>query len=229
MSSTSENTASPAETNTATPQSQSDRMTGQVKWFNTKAGYGFITGCNGPQANQDIFVHYSSIKVANSQYRYLVQGEYVEFDVVKPEGDKHEHHAINVSGLNMGPIMCEARRSAILSRGGNDSRPRPVGRRLRMDRRDYEDRDRDHDHERDGRQESSGERRDRDDRRQRPSSSSSNDEGFTYVRKRRDERPEQGRERRDRDDRRQVRGGSGNGNNVSGRVERGNGRSGRRD
>jgi cold shock CspA family protein len=215
MSSTPTNTASPNETNTATAQPQSDRVTGQVKWFNTKAGYGFITGCNGAYSNQDIFVHYSSIKVANSQYRYLVQGEYVEFDIVKPEGDKHEHHAINVSGLNNGPIMCEARRSAVLSRGGNDSRPRPVGRRLRMDRRDYENRDGERD--RDGERE----QRDRQEKRPRQSSSNANagDEGFTYVRKRRDERPDQGRDRdRERgDDRRSSRGGNGSSN---GRSER---------
>ncbi len=188
MSSTTENASSPQ---TTPSQPQSDRLTGQVKWFNTKAGYGFITGCNGDYANQDIFIHYSSIKVTNSQYRYLVQGEYVEFDVVKTEGDKHEHHAVNVSGLNMGPIMCEARRTATLSRGGESSRPRPSGRRLRVNRREYEDR------EREPRQETGGdrervERQDRQDRVERSERRprSSNDEGFTYVRKRRDERQE---------------------------------------
>jgi cold shock CspA family protein len=103
----------------------STRVTGQVKWFNTKAGYGFITGCGGEHKDHDIFVHYSSIKVVNSQYRYLVQGEYVEFNVVKPEGDKHEHHAVNVTGINGGSIMCESRRSYPVA-----ERPRPL-RRLR--------------------------------------------------------------------------------------------------
>jgi cold shock CspA family protein len=106
----------------------STRVTGQVKWFNTKAGYGFITGCGGDYKEKDIFVHYSSVKVVNSQYRYLVQGEYVEFDVVKPEGDKHEHHAVNVTGINGGSIMCESRRTYPTT-----ERPRPV-RRYRTQR-----------------------------------------------------------------------------------------------
>jgi CspA family cold shock protein len=93
-------------------ETQSTRLTGQVKWFNTKAGYGFITVCDGEHATKDIFVHYSSIKVSNSQYRYLVQGEYVEFDITRPEGDKYEFHAVNVSGVKGGLIMCETRRVA---------------------------------------------------------------------------------------------------------------------
>ena len=61
-----------------TQDSSSDpRFTGQVKWFNTKAGYGFITVCDGEHTGKDIFVHFSSIQVVNQQYRYLVQGEYI--------------------------------------------------------------------------------------------------------------------------------------------------------
>lgn len=92
--------------------STSERLTGQVKWFNTKAGYGFITVCDGEHKGKDIFVHFSSVKVANSQYRYLVQGEYVDFSLLKPEGDKYEFHAVDVSGVKGGTIMCETRRIA---------------------------------------------------------------------------------------------------------------------
>lgn len=92
--------------------SNSERLTGQVKWFNTKAGYGFITVCDGEHKGKDIFVHFSSVKVTNSQYRYLVQGEYLDFNIVKPEGDKYEFHAVEVSGVKGGPIMCETRRLA---------------------------------------------------------------------------------------------------------------------
>lgn len=191
MSSTSES-SSPSNTGVSQSQTDSERFTGQVKWFNTKAGYGFITGCNGAYDNKDIFVHFSSIKVTNSQYRYLVQGEYVEFDVVKPEGDKHEHHAVNVSGLYMGPIMCEAKRAASLAGEGN-VRPRPT-RRLRVNRRDYgSDRDRDREpHQQ--RERDNGDREQRDqrvqngERRQRPSGPGPNvsgDEGYTRVSKRR--------------------------------------------
>ena len=88
-------------------------LTGQVKWFNVKAGYGFITVVDeGEHNGKDIFVHYSALKVVNSQYRYLVQGEYVNFNIVKPESDKYEFHATDVSGIKGGPIMCETRRIA---------------------------------------------------------------------------------------------------------------------
>ena len=44
------------------------RMTGMVKWFNNKSGFGFITVCgDGEFGGKDIFVHYSSIRVTNSQ------------------------------------------------------------------------------------------------------------------------------------------------------------------
>jgi cold shock CspA family protein len=83
-------------------------LTGQVKWFNNKAGFGFITVCDGfPQAKSDVFVHFSAISVSNSQYKYLTQGEYVDFDLVKPENDKHEFHAANITGVRGGTIMCE--------------------------------------------------------------------------------------------------------------------------
>lgn len=89
---------------------QSDRLVGQVKWFNNKAGYGFITVSDGELASKDIFIHYSSIRVTNSQYKYLVQGEYVEFTLTKPTGDVHEFQASDVSGIKGGALMCETRR-----------------------------------------------------------------------------------------------------------------------
>jgi len=90
----------------------SDRIIGQVKWFNTKAGYGFITVKTGEHSGKDIFVHYSAILVENSQYKYLVQGEYVEFCLVKSTNDKYEYHAVDVSGICKGTIMCETRKAA---------------------------------------------------------------------------------------------------------------------
>jgi cold shock CspA family protein len=52
----------------ATPSTASaDRLTGRVKWFNNKAGYGFITVTDGSRSGSDIFVHHSSIGVASQQ------------------------------------------------------------------------------------------------------------------------------------------------------------------
>ena len=89
----------------------SEKIIGQVKWFNVKAGYGFITVVSptNEHKGKDIFVHYSALSVENSLYRYLVQGEYVEFQLVKSDSDKYELHAAAVSGLFGGTIMCENR------------------------------------------------------------------------------------------------------------------------
>lgn len=107
----------------STDDVQSERLLGQVKWFNNKAGYGFITVNDGEHSGKDIFIHYSTIRTTNSQYKYLVQGEYVEFNLVKSTAENHEYQAIDISGIKGGPLMCETRR---LNRA-NDSTdaPRP--------------------------------------------------------------------------------------------------------
>ena len=94
-----------------------ERLTGMVKWFNNKAGFGFLTVCGeGQYSSKDIFVHYSNIRASNTQYKqytFLVLGEYVEFVVVKSENQNHEYHATDITGILEGPIMCETRRLAI--------------------------------------------------------------------------------------------------------------------
>ena len=95
----------------------SQRYTGQVKWFNNKAGYGFITVTqHGDFLNKDIFTHFSSIDVTNSQYKYLVQGEYVEFSIIKSSTDKHEFQSTKISGINGGRLMCETRKQMLAER-----------------------------------------------------------------------------------------------------------------
>jgi cold shock CspA family protein len=98
---------------TNTTSSDSYRFTGIVKWFNDKEGYGFITICDeGLHKNKDIFVHYKSIRVTNSQYVYLIQGEYVNFTLLNVKSDTHEYQASDVSGIQNGPIMCESKNTA---------------------------------------------------------------------------------------------------------------------
>jgi CspA family cold shock protein len=87
-------------------------LLGKIKWFNNKSGYGFITATTGDYLEKDIFVHYSAIRVTNTQYRYLVQGEYVQFDLVKSNSGKHEYQAANVTGVSNGELMCETRRNS---------------------------------------------------------------------------------------------------------------------
>ena len=84
------------------------RSTGVVKWFNNKAGYGFLTVISDGQTPEDIFVHHSEIQVGKDQYKYLVQGEYVEFVMSTDAGD-HKCLATGVRGVNGGRLMCETR------------------------------------------------------------------------------------------------------------------------
>jgi len=58
----------------------SERLTGTVKWFNARKGYGFI----GHEEGEDVFVHYSSIDMEG--YRRLDEGQLVEFSI--EEGPK---------------------------------------------------------------------------------------------------------------------------------------------
>ena len=88
----------------------SDRLTGSVKWFNNKAGYGFVTVKGGDHDGKDVFAHYSAIKVTDDQFRYLVQGEYIEFDLTKDESGKHDFVVSNISGIKGGSLMCEVQR-----------------------------------------------------------------------------------------------------------------------
>lgn len=87
----------------------SQRVTARVKWFNNKNGYGFASTL-GEEA-RDVFVHHTSLKVGKEQYRYLVQGEYVDLDVspITEEGSKHQWQSANVTGVHGGPLMCETR------------------------------------------------------------------------------------------------------------------------
>ena len=82
---------------------------GRVKWFNNKAGYGFITVTTGSHTDDDVFVHHSAIEVEHEQYRYLVQGEYVNFNLCAVEDQTHKWQAGAVKGINNGKLMCETR------------------------------------------------------------------------------------------------------------------------
>lgn len=110
-----------SETDASTPK----RLTGRVKWFNNKTGFGFITALedsDGVSKDSDIFVHHSTIKVEKEQYRYLVQGEYLEFELSKitDSSSKHEFQAANVSGVKGGKLICETRLE-----NRSESTPRP--------------------------------------------------------------------------------------------------------
>ena len=92
--------------------SASVRLTGRVKWFNNKTGFGFITIVGGNDQFKDaseIFAHHSAIKVSQEQYRYLVEGEYVEFSVSNTESGDHKFQAADIRGVKGGKLFCETR------------------------------------------------------------------------------------------------------------------------
>lgn len=107
-----------------------ERFDGRCKWFNNKAGYGFVTASSGPSEGQDIFVHHSSLMVSSEQYKYLVQGEYVELSVIEVDGEsEHKWQASEVRGVKGGKLMCETRnenREARNKSTEHERKPRPV-------------------------------------------------------------------------------------------------------
>jgi CspA family cold shock protein len=124
-------TSGPVVTN-ARETSTSELLTGRVKWFNNKAGYGFISVNDGAQPGTDIFVHHSAINVSNKQYKYLVPGEYVEFKTAPTKDSSHEVQAADVSGIKGGKLMCETRYEFRVARNSHkdgesqDDEPAPV-------------------------------------------------------------------------------------------------------
>jgi cold shock CspA family protein len=101
------------------------RFTGRVKWFNNKTGYGFITVTSrdaGEFLNLDVFVHHSAVVVAGQQYKYLVQGEYVEFKLSEMSSGQHKYQVLYVSGIDGGKLMCETRNENQDTREPKESR-----------------------------------------------------------------------------------------------------------
>lgn len=64
-------------------------MTGRVKWWDAKRGYGFITPDNG---GNDVFVHYSAIQGVSGK-KNLADGQEVCFEV---EETAKGQQAVNV-------------------------------------------------------------------------------------------------------------------------------------
>ena len=79
---------------------------GQVKWFNNKIGYGFITVLN-EKDEKDVFVHHMNICPLESNYRTLRTGEYVEFILEQNCDGEHKEQATQVTGIYGNELLCD--------------------------------------------------------------------------------------------------------------------------
>jgi len=98
-----------SDTQETSSQETTQRFGGRVKWFNNKAGFGFITACDGDRTGEDVFVHHTGINVEGEHYKYLVQGEYVEFTWSEMTEGDHKWQAVDVRGVRGQSLMCETR------------------------------------------------------------------------------------------------------------------------
>lgn len=82
------------------------RVVGNVKWYDTKKGFGFVTLVTPELENtgNDIFVHFSNLNVVDG-YRRLFPGEYIEFELGQATDGRSV--CLNVSGLFGGTLLCQ--------------------------------------------------------------------------------------------------------------------------
>ncbi|RUM58922.1 MAG: cold-shock protein [Persephonella sp.] len=67
------------------------RLTGTVKWFNPKKGYGFITRDDG---QGDVFVHFTAIK--EDGFKTLEEGQKVEFEIVQEDRGEKAQNVVKI-------------------------------------------------------------------------------------------------------------------------------------
>ena len=68
-------------------------ITGTVKWFNDKKGFGFVARDDG---EKDVFVHHSAIQ--GGGFKSLDEGEKVEFDVVQGQKGMTAENVVKLGG-----------------------------------------------------------------------------------------------------------------------------------
>jgi CspA family cold shock protein len=102
------------ESNSNSNSNSNKKYNGQVKWFNSKKGFGFITYTNDGGHISDIFVHHTCIKYQKTEsFRNLISGEYVEFMVSPCPGKPNQLQAESITGVNGGHLLSEVRNNRL--------------------------------------------------------------------------------------------------------------------
>ena len=81
-------------------------LNGNVKWFNSKKGYGFVTVIT-PESDlvgTDVFAHYTNVNVSDNNYKRLFPGEYVSFNIGK---NNDRDVCIDIRGINGGRLLAD--------------------------------------------------------------------------------------------------------------------------
>lgn len=77
---------------------------GVVHWYDVRKGYGFIR--YGEDMSESVFVYHGSLCVSGDRFRYLLAGEYVNFELGERDG---RSVALSVTGVSGGSLMCDVR------------------------------------------------------------------------------------------------------------------------
>ncbi|KAI2505193.1 DNA binding protein [Fragilaria crotonensis] len=83
--------------------SEKTGVSGVVKWFDGKKGFGFLVPDDG---SPEVFVHYSCIH--SNGFKSLADGEQVEFDIIEEGNGRLK--ALNVTGPGGAPVKGTPRR-----------------------------------------------------------------------------------------------------------------------
>jgi cold shock CspA family protein len=93
--------------NTSPCLRDSGKVSGTVKWFNWRKGYGFIIPTDTSVKRNEVFVHQSSI-VSSTGFRMLKDGQQVSFECrPDPTG---RLQAYNVTQTDGSPINTETKK-----------------------------------------------------------------------------------------------------------------------
>ncbi len=67
-------------------------VTGKVKWFNEKKGFGFLE----QQSGVDVFVHFSQIEPTKKGFKNLSEGQAVTFEIHEAQKGFEAHNVQKV-------------------------------------------------------------------------------------------------------------------------------------